>query len=88
MRDGRLVKASALATRAGQKTLTFVFHYLKAPHDRTEGVLFPFRIEVYEQPFGAPKDRISLRATFLEKGGIEFNTGLDPKLFQKPRRSE
>jgi hypothetical protein len=84
--DGRLVKASALATRAGQKTLTFVFHYLKAPLDRIEGVLLPFRIEVFEQPFGAPKDRISLRATFLEEGGIEFNTEMDAKLFRKPPR--
>jgi len=86
--DGRLVKATAHASRAGQKTLTFIFSYLQGPESRIEGVLLPFRIEVYEQPFGAPKDRISLRATFLEEGGIEFNTGLDPKLFRKPRRSE
>ncbi len=85
--DGRLVKASALATRAGQKTLSFVFQYLAAPHDRIEGVLLPFRIEVYEQPFGAPKNRISLKATFLDEGGIEFNTELDPKIFRKPARS-
>ncbi len=86
--DGRLVKASAHASRAGQKSLTFLFSYLKGPDARIEGVLLPFRIEVYEQPFGAPKDRISLRATFVEEGGIEFNTGLDPKLFRKPPRSE
>lgn len=84
--DGRLIKASALATRAGQKTLTFVFQYLKAPQDRIDGVLLPFRIEVYEQPFGAPKDRISLKATFMEEGGIEFNTDMDAGLFRKPSR--
>jgi hypothetical protein len=81
---GALIRATAHAGSAGQKSLTFLFRYGSGDDARIAGVLLPIKIEVREQPFGAPKDRISLTATILEEKGIELNTELDPKLFKKP----
>ncbi len=82
--DTALHKASALATDYGQKTLTFLFRYDESVQPRVKGVLVPFRLELWEQPFGAPLGRVAAVATLEEQGGIEFNTGLDPTLFLRP----
>jgi hypothetical protein len=80
-----LVRATAHATTYGQKSLTFNFRYDERVQPRVKGVLFPFQIEVREQPFGAERDRISVVATLAERGGIEFNTDIPKDTFLRPK---
>ncbi|MHC4473728.1 MAG: hypothetical protein ACYTDY_10820 [Planctomycetota bacterium] len=80
-----LVKARVEATREGQKSLIFLFRYDEDYQPRVKGVLFPFRIEIREQAFGAKEDRLMSTATIKEDGGIAFNTALDGELFKRPK---
>ncbi|MCU0727286.1 MAG: hypothetical protein MUE73_16115 [Planctomycetes bacterium] len=79
-----LRKASALASRPGEKTITFLLRYDEEVQPRVKGVLFPYRIEIWDQPFDAPRGRIAVSATLEADGGVDFNSGLDPAIFRRP----
>ena len=80
-----LLRAKAHATKEGAKSLTFSFRYDERVQPRVKGVLFPFRIEIREQAFGAESDRLASRATVLPDG-IDFNSGLTPEVFRPKGR--
>ena len=79
-----LRKASALASRPGEKTITFLLRYDEEVQPRVKGVLFPYKIEIWDQPFDAPRGRIAVSATLEAEGGVEFNTSLDATIFRRP----